>query len=64
MKYIKSFENYLVDGEGKAEQLEEEKEETSNLSREKEIQKMKHDKAKQDKELKARRKLFKKKKVA
>lgn len=64
MKYIKYFESYLIDGDTKAEQLEQEKEDTSNLSREKGLQKMKDDKEKQDKELRKRRKLFKKKKVA
>jgi len=64
MRYIKTFENYFVDGEGKAEELEQEKEDTSNLRREKELQKMKDEKEKQDNELRTRRKLFKKKKVA
>ena len=71
MKYIKlcpkgimSFENYLVDGDTKAEQLEKEKADTSNFNKEKEVQKLKDDKEAQDKELQKRKKLFKKKKVA
>jgi hypothetical protein len=63
MKYILAFESYCsqINFDSKAKDLEEEKAKTEKLKDEKELQRLKNEKSSQDKELKKRRKLFRKK---
>ena len=60
------FENYqsTINFDSKAKDLEEEKEETSKLKSENELQRLKNEKEAQNKELKRKRRLFKKKQTA